>query len=733
MATDNKTSLLTDSLLPDYLETEGPQLQAFVRAYYEWMETSGQMTDRSKNILDYQDLDKTTDEFYEYFKREILSLFPKNILSDKAITYKRIKDLYRSKGSEESFKLLFRILYDEDIDFYYPSQDILRASDGRWIQEQSIRLTKPILGDPTLLSGTMTGRTSGATAHIERVTNILVDGIDVFEVFVTSIEGTFLDGEEIFNIEDNIRGIVISKEGSLQRVIVIDGGSGHQRNDLVTITSLSGSGGRGKISLTDGGKIVSLAVTNAGSSFVRTDSLNIENTSRTAVNAIAAPLLTAPIEYTGRYSDVRGFLSWSNKIQDSRYYQEYSYVLRSSQVLNTYREIVKDIVHPAGMRLFGDVLITVNIDQTVNIERENIMYQSISSDAAINIPLVVSANIDQYLKSQDPTYLAAVNGWPELEIGTVPAVIDPTIPDTGVGYQVEIELIAAQTSALLDNDSIIVLKLTRIIEDITVNRTAAALDLTIAQGDEETWFYDQVALEVNADIPLNAVLIQALSVVGIHRLIPTIGIRPGIASNEAFGDFTVEFEPLDQPAITTTLNIGAVSVEPQIDPLSVASAEAFSTDFRHYMQASGLASTRYINANTINDISDTPILDVADVPLLGADTTRVIEGNVDALFNIEANVNSLFLIRDSGTNIYGALDPDSHTFDSNTIIATANVGVFTNADIAFSPMNVFEVIINTSITNTTIGAVTISITGTNSFDSANTTFDSSLTFDRITQ
>ena len=161
MATDNKTSLLTDSLLPDYLETEGPQLQAFVRAYYEWMETNGQMTDRSKNILDYQDLDKTTDEFYEYFKREILSLFPKNILSDKAITYKRIKDLYRSKGSEESFKLLFRILYNEDIDFYYPSQDILRASDGRWIQEQSIRLTKPILGDPTLLSGTMTGRTSG--------------------------------------------------------------------------------------------------------------------------------------------------------------------------------------------------------------------------------------------------------------------------------------------------------------------------------------------------------------------------------------------------------------------------------------------------------------------------------------------------------------------------------------------------------------------------------------------
>ena len=58
---------------------------------------------------------------------------PENMLTDKRLLLKRIKDLYTSKGSQKSYDLLFRILYNQDIDFYYPGEDILRASDGRWV------------------------------------------------------------------------------------------------------------------------------------------------------------------------------------------------------------------------------------------------------------------------------------------------------------------------------------------------------------------------------------------------------------------------------------------------------------------------------------------------------------------------------------------------------------------------------------------------------------------------
>ena len=100
MATDKKTSALIQSQVPEYLREEGPNLVAFLKAYYEWMETSGQVTDESKNLLANQDIDTTNlNKFYEYFRREVLALFPQNVLTDKRLLTKKIKDLYRSKGS----------------------------------------------------------------------------------------------------------------------------------------------------------------------------------------------------------------------------------------------------------------------------------------------------------------------------------------------------------------------------------------------------------------------------------------------------------------------------------------------------------------------------------------------------------------------------------------------------------------------------------------------------------
>jgi len=45
MATDNKISTLVESQLPAFLLDEGPNLVAFMKAYYEWLETTGQQTD----------------------------------------------------------------------------------------------------------------------------------------------------------------------------------------------------------------------------------------------------------------------------------------------------------------------------------------------------------------------------------------------------------------------------------------------------------------------------------------------------------------------------------------------------------------------------------------------------------------------------------------------------------------------------------------------------------------
>jgi len=749
MAVDNKTSLLVEDLLPEYLAEEGPKFQAFIKAYYEWMETTGQATNQSKQLLTNQDIDETAEEFLNYFKNEILSQFPENIVANKNLVYKRIKDLYRSKGSEASYKLLFRILYDEEVEFYTPGQDLLRASDGRWVQETSIRITGPYVGAPDQLSGQITGQESGATARVERVQAIFDDSIYSFEIFVTDISGTFLDGEIVQNAAGDITAVVRSKAGALQSVIILDGGTGHQRNDTVAITSDSGSGGRGKISITSGGSIVKLAVTNVGSSFSRSDPVTIQNLSRSAANALGAPLVTVPVQYTGRYADVKGFVSWSNRLQDNRYYQEYSYVLRSSQVLNTYREIVKNVVHPAGTELFGDVLININIDAPITIKRETILRLDDIIPSDTFIPNVVSADIDQYTQHEE---LGAISDYPELEIESLPTVVDIDIPEAGTGFQVEIQLIATQLSAVLDSDEVITVNLVKLIEPVHINDLELAQDVTIQEvanvntgfiqgGGHTLYWVDQFTwLTVGADVPINSNVYIQLSTFGDFELLPTAS-PSAIVSTLDFGDFTVEFGAIPFDGITSTAVVSNPALEYQIDyDATTVNTTEFSDLHQSYIQATGTVSTRFISANTINDWGTEVIETYDDLPIHGTTTTRVLEGT-DTIFTIEAYANSQFMLRpdpDSSTwpssYIYGILDVDSQTFDSNTIIATANVGIVTDADIFFNPIKRYEVIINTSITNTTIGVPNITITGTYSFDSANTKFDTTaLTFDEVQQ
>ena len=58
---------------------------------------------------------------------------------------------------------------------------------------------------------------------------------------------------------------------------------------------------------------------------------------------------------TGRYADNGGFLSDRKKLQDSYYYQDYSYVIKTSKTYEVWKDIVTKILHPAGFIFFGQI------------------------------------------------------------------------------------------------------------------------------------------------------------------------------------------------------------------------------------------------------------------------------------------------------------------------------------------------------------------------------------------
>jgi hypothetical protein len=73
----------------------------------------------------------------------------------------------------------------------------------------------------------------------------------------------------------------------------------------------------------------------------------------------------------GYFKNTQGFLNSDKYIHDSRYYQEYSYEIRSGLSLDKYATVLKQVLHVAGTKYFGnvvkivgDILDVKNVSQT---------------------------------------------------------------------------------------------------------------------------------------------------------------------------------------------------------------------------------------------------------------------------------------------------------------------------------------------------------------------------------
>lgn len=134
---DLKTSLLINRQVPEFIREEYPKFLTFLEAYFEFLDNT--VYGKSKNLKNIHDVDETLDEFENNFYNTFLPFLPKDVAVSKEFLIKNILPLYLAKGSEKSYQLLFRMLYDENVSLEYPGDNTLRASDGRWLTEDALR------------------------------------------------------------------------------------------------------------------------------------------------------------------------------------------------------------------------------------------------------------------------------------------------------------------------------------------------------------------------------------------------------------------------------------------------------------------------------------------------------------------------------------------------------------------------------------------------------------------
>lgn len=276
----NKISAIVAQKLPDFIQNDYQLFALFIKYYFEWMETEDMFLEYVETYRDNIDLDRADEEFLDRFICDFAEQFPKNYYDNGTINFtkveltKAIREFYVAKGSEASFRFIFTILYNTDIDFFYPREVIQNSSNAVWDSIDFLYSTAEnyfkldIKPDSNIFAQ---GVTSGKALIVDKIVTTYSSSIQVMNLSISSYEPGFIIGEEIEITVDNVT-ITETIIGVLDEINVIDGGTDYTLEDTVEIVdSGNGINALAKIANIDTGGFDSYTIANAGTGYTLED------------------------------------------------------------------------------------------------------------------------------------------------------------------------------------------------------------------------------------------------------------------------------------------------------------------------------------------------------------------------------------------------------------------------------------------------------------------------------
>lgn len=251
--TEAKVSNIVAELFPAVYREDAPNLVEFVKAYYTWAEDSDNMDNALRLLRGIRDISETPDAYISYHQGEMQTTIPQTTVANSKLLIRNILAFYRARGSEQSFKTLFRAVYGANVEIYYPYNDTFIASGSRWYQEKNIRVTIFSGSIDDCVEQTLTGASSGATCYVDSVTSEIISGIQYYRLVISDVVGTF-QNDEILATSDNSVQVVAQ---GISDYLIMDtgavpsagdaGGVLNQINDVLEFVGVGSNDARGQV------------------------------------------------------------------------------------------------------------------------------------------------------------------------------------------------------------------------------------------------------------------------------------------------------------------------------------------------------------------------------------------------------------------------------------------------------------------------------------------------------
>ncbi len=306
-------SSFVDDLVPEHIVTSYPELVQFIKVYCLYLEHSNKSAFYLNQLDQQRDIDMIEEELLTELQNEIGVPIPRNFAASPRVFYKHLVEFYKSRGTPESIKSFFKLIYNDEVEVYYPKEDMLIPSDGKWYD-----LSESIIND--------------VSSHTPSYT------------FTVSLTSNIIEG-------DDDRGFKLKIDDD---VVFI--------NDVL-VDSSDWKGGY----------------------YIDSD----EWISYIKFNTQLSPGDVVTVYKAGLFTTADGFTSDKKYIQDSFFYQKFSYVLRTGKSITDWKNAFTRLVHPSGFIFFGEILIFIEMLSS-NIPNEQPGFQLNGLPRNIYIDMVTS-------------------------------------------------------------------------------------------------------------------------------------------------------------------------------------------------------------------------------------------------------------------------------------------------------------------------------------------------------
>lgn len=222
----------------------------------------------------------------------------------------------------------------------------------------TLSATVGYFGSTYLLGATISGSSSGVNAKVVSRTELTDWNFPTSDVDLR---------DNTDNVIDVTLQWVLKEVGTIKTLAAVAPGIGYSANPEVTVLEplianldirAENGGIKGKNAViratagTGKGVVTAIEIADSGFGFYPNEYVSLQTTDN-PVSVKGVTVVDSPGKSFGYLRNKNGFLSSHKYVQDSDYWQRYSYEIASPVLFEGYRKLVLDIVHPAGYKLFG--------------------------------------------------------------------------------------------------------------------------------------------------------------------------------------------------------------------------------------------------------------------------------------------------------------------------------------------------------------------------------------------